>query len=280
MFDENNTLVTEEVTENVEQQTTEENVEGTEVEEGVEDTLGATEEPKMYSEAELEEIKTTIKLNAKKNAERKIRKEYENKYGKLESVLKAGTGVDSIEEMTDTFNGFYTEQFKKKGLKFEPNQPVYGERETEILAQAEADDIIAAGYDELVEEVDRLAEIGVENMTSRDKIIFSKLAKERQRVEDEKALATLGIGQSAINDAEFKDFSKKLNPNLSLKEKYEMYLQVKPKKKIEPMGSMKSGPTSKVKDFYTAEEIARLTDEDLDNPQIWEAVRKSMTGQA
>ena len=59
-----------------------------------------------------------------------------------------------------------------------------------------------------------------------------------------------------------------------------MYLQVKPKKKIEPMGSMKSGPSSIVKDHYTAEEIERLTDEDLDNPQVWEAVRKSMTGQA
>ena len=275
MFEENENLVNE--TENVEQQTTEENVEV--VEEGTETANtteeSTTEEPKLYTEAELQKIKDDIKKNAKKNAERKIRREYENKYSRLETVVNTGLGTSDIEEATEKLTSFY----ETKGIKI-PNQPVYGERETEILAHAEANDIIAAGYDELVEEVDRLANIGVDNMTSRDKIIFSKLASERQKIEDEKALASLGIGQSAINDAEFKDFSNKLNPNLSLKEKYEMYLQVKPKKKIEPMGSMKSGPTSIVKDYYTAEEIERLTDEDLDNPQVWEAVRKSMTGQS
>ena len=59
-----------------------------------------------------------------------------------------------------------------------------------------------------------------------------------------------------------------------------MYTKLNPKKKGEPMGSMKSGQMNKVKEFYTAEEIERLTDEDLDNPQVWEAVRKSMTGQS
>ena len=58
-----------------------------------------------------------------------------------------------------------------------------------------------------------------------------------------------------------------------------MYVAQKPKKNVEKMGSMKSGPV-KVKEYYTPEEIERLTDEDLDNPQVWEAVRKSMTGQS
>ena len=40
---------------------------------------------------------------------------------------------------------------------------------------------------------------------------------------------------------------------------------------------MESGAASKVKDYYTAEEIALLTEQDLDNPQIWASVRKSMT---
>ena len=275
MFEENENLVNE--TENVEQQTTEENVEV--VEEGTETANtteeSTTEEPQVAVETFTKE--QVDEMIAKKLArkEAKIRREYENKYSRLETVVNTGLGTSDIEEATEKLTSFY----ETKGIKI-PNQPVYGERETEILAHAEANDIIAAGYDELVEEVDRLANIGVDNMTSRDKIIFSKLASERQRIEDEKALASFGIGQSAINDAEFKDFSNKLNPNLSLKEKYEMYLQVKPKKKIEPMGSMKSGPTSIVKDYYTAEEIERLTDEDLDNPQVWEAVRKSMTSQS
>ena len=33
----------------------------------------------------------------------------------------------------------------------------------------------------------------------------------------------------------------------------------------------------KVKDYYTEDEIRKLTDEELDNPKIWEAVRRSMT---
>ena len=60
---------------------------------------------------------------------------------------------------------------------------------------------------------------------------------------------------------------------------YEFYQKYKPKKEVRKLGSMESGPISKVKDYYTAEEIDRLTDEDLDNDAIWNAVRKSMTGQ-
>ena len=116
-------------------------------------------------------------------------------------------------------------------------------------------------------------------MTQRDKVIFSKIASERQRIEEEKALASIGVGKDAINEQDFKDFAEKLNSSLSLKEKYEMYLQFKPKKEFKQIGSMKNGAANKVKDHYSTEEIERLTLDDLDNPEVWEAVRKSMTGQ-
>jgi hypothetical protein len=41
---------------------------------------------------------------------------------------------------------------------------------------------------------------------------------------------------------------------------------------------MKQSPGKGVKDYYSPEEIDRLTEEDLDDPQVWEAVRRSMTG--
>ena len=41
---------------------------------------------------------------------------------------------------------------------------------------------------------------------------------------------------------------------------------------------MTSTQAPKVKDYYSPEEIERLTEEDLDNPKVWEAVRRSMTG--
>jgi hypothetical protein len=44
------------------------------------------------------------------------------------------------------------------------------------------------------------------------------------------------------------------------------------------MGSMKNTVTKEVKDFYSAEEISRLTEEDLRNPEVWNIVRRSMTG--
>lgn len=263
MFEENENLVNE--TENVEQ-TTEEIVEGTE-----EPVVETPEEP--VQTFTMEQVNEMI---AKKLArkESKIRREYENKYSRLETVLNTGLGTESVEEATEKLSGFY----EKKGIKI-PEAPKYSDREIEVLANAEADDVIAGGYDEIVEEVDRLANIGVENMSERDKRVFSRLANERTRLEQEKDLASIGVGSEAIEDKAFKDFASKLNPNLSLKEKYEMYTQFNPKPKGTPIGSMK-GNISKdngVKDFYTYEESLQFTKEDLDrNPELFKALEKSM----
>lgn len=274
MFEENENLVEEETTENVEQQTTEENVEEEAQEElgdGAENAQEVKEEPqeRLYTKEEVDKIK----VRTKRRIEDKVRKEYEAKYGRAETVLKAGLKKDNFDDAVNELEEFYNNQ----GIEIPKTTPSYSKREMEILANAEADEIISSGYDDIKEEVDRLARVGVDNMTPQEKIIFSKLAQERAKIEDEKELKSIGVNKL---DDEFKQFSEKLNPSLSIKEKYEMYLKLKPKKKVEPIGSMTSGQTSKVKDFYTAEEIEKLTDEDLDNPQIWEAVRKSMTGQA
>lgn len=266
MFEENENLVIDEITENVEQ-TTEEIAENTV--ENVENSAEGTVE--MFTKEQVDEM--IAKKLARKEA--KIRKEYANKYSRLETVVNTGLGTSDIEEATNKLTDFY----KKRGVSI-PDTPNYSERDIQILADAEAMDIIDSGYDEIVEEVDRLADIGLDNMSSKDKIIFSKLASERQRIEDEKSLATIGVSKDVLNDENFKAFSKKLAPNLSLKEKYEIYSKLNPRKKYEQIGSMTGGQNSKVKDFYSAEEIERLTEEDLDDPAVWDAVRKSMTGRA
>lgn len=273
MFEENENLV-EESTENVEL-TTEEIVDGENVgEETVNETENevTTETPvaETFTKEQVDEM--IAKKLARKEA--KIRREYENKYSRLETVVNTGLGTTSVEESTSKLEEFY----KKKGITI-PSAPVYTERETELLATGEANDIINAGYDEVVEEVDRLASIGVENMTQRDKIMFTKLAQYRTEVEQENDLRSLGISKEEIDNQDFKDFTSKLNPDLSLKEKYELYSQVKPKKEVKQIGSVKSGMTNQVKDHYTQEEIAKLSLDDLDNPQVWDAVRKSMTNQ-
>lgn len=248
--------VTEEVTENIEE-TIEETPE--QVEEIVEE--------KKYTDKEVDEL--ISKRLARQ--ESKLRKEYANKYGKLESVLSQGTGINDIEELTNTFNEFYT----KKGIQIQ-DEPKFSDRDNEVLANAEAEEIISYGYEDIKEEVDRLANIGLDGMTPREKIVFKRLADERQRLEDEKELRSIGVTEL---DDKFKEFSKQLNPNLSTKEKYELYLKYNPKERKETIGSMvNKTPETKIKDFYTFEEASRITEKEyLANPKLMDIVQASMS---
>lgn len=271
MFEENENLVEEETTENVEEQTTEENVQ-----ESGDVNTDTTEEPveveqpqeRLYTKEEVDKIK----VRTKKRIEDKVRREYEKKYGRAETVLKAGLQKDNLDEAVSELENYYEEQ----GVRIPKYQ--YSERDTEILAKAEADEIIDSGYDDIVEEVDKLAKIGVENMSNRDKIVFQRLAEERMKLEDEKEMKALGLGKDSDTE-EFKEFSKKLNPELSMKDKYEMYLKFKPKPKVETIGSMKNTKEndSGVKEFYTRDEAMKFTKADFDkNPELFKAVEKSM----
>lgn len=244
-------LVAEQVTENVEQTT--------------------EETPKTYTQEEVDAI--VGKRLARKEA--KIRKEYDRKYGNLESVLKTGTGEEDVDKIADTFKDFYA----KKGIKF-PDRPTYTAQEIEVLAKAEADDIIRAGYDEVVEEVNRLADIGAANMTAREKAVFKVLAEHRQGAERKKELSKIGVTEDVYGSQEFKDFSAKFVAGTPVKDIYELYAKTQPKKDIKPMGSMKNTDAGEngVKDFYTFEEAKKFTKKDFDkNPELYKKVTESMT---
>jgi len=264
MYLEDENLVTE-VTENVEQ-TTEQN-------EG-QVTEDVKEPEKLYSEEDLNNKINELLPKKIARREAKIRKEYESKYGNVENVLKAGLGVESIEEATSQLSDFYT----KKGIKI-PSTPTYSERDMEVLSRAEADEIISSGFEEVVEEVDRLANIGVDNMTQREKAVFTKLAEYRQNEEAKRELAKIGVGDNVLQDQDFVEFSTKLNPSLSIKEKYDLYSQYKPKPKVETMGSMKNiTKDNGVKEFYTRDEALKFTKQDFDkNPALYKAVENSMS---
>lgn len=245
-------------------------VESTENMEAVstEEIIAEDKPSKTFTQDEVNDI--VNKRLARKEA--RIRKEYERKYGDLESVLKAGTGKQSVEELTETFGDFY----KGKGVNI-PSKPTYSDRDIEVLARAEANDIINAGYDDVVEEVDRLANIGA-NMTKREKALFKVLAEHRQGAERRNALSEMGVTEDVYNSQEFQDFASKFNSRTPIKDIYDIYSKTKPKKEIQTMGSVKSTQTRTTKDFYTAEEIARLTPDELRDPNVWETVRRSMTG--
>ena len=243
-------LVSEEVTENVEQ-TTEEPV---------------NEPAKMFTQ---EDMNAAVG-KAKARMRAKVEKEYQKKYGNLTNVLKAGTGKETVEEQTETLTQFY----QRKGVQI-PQEPDYSEEDIALLAGAEAKDIIDSGFEEVVEEVDRLTALGAERMTPREKALFKALAEHRQATERGNELAAIGVTEDVYNSQEFKNFAGMFNPTTPITEVYNLYAKtVKPQ--VEPIGSMKNGSHDEGKTFYTPEEVDKLTSKDYDNPVIFQRVRDSM----
>ena len=206
--------------------------------------------------------------------EAKLRREYDvkmNKYLETENVLKHGMGVESIEEATESLREFYT----NKGAEIPKFERQYNENDLNILARVEAESMIADGFDEVVEEVDRLASKGYENLTPIEKKIFTNLAEFRKAEEGKQELMKLGIKPDLLADSEFQDFKKMFNGNVELPKIVEMFNKQN-KKKPEQIGSMTTTPNKTIKDFYTPEEVRKLNSKDLDDPSVMKAVRASM----
>lgn len=251
---------------------TEEVIETPEVAENVETTTEET--PKTYTEEEFNSKLDEIVGKKIARTRAKIEREYKKKYGDLEEVLRAGMGKDNVEEMTADLREFYG----KKGVKF-AEKPVYSDREIEVLAKAEAEDIIRYGFDEVVEEVDRLAQIG-SAMDKREKAIFRTLAEYRQSAERGMELSKMGVKEEVYTSKAFNDFAAMFNSDIPITKIYELYhKETKPKKEIRTMGSMKNSVSTDngVKDFYSRDEALKFTQKDFDkNPALFDAVRKSM----
>lgn len=210
---------------------------------------------------------------AKARERAKIEKQYKREYGDLVDVLKAGTGKDNVGEITDTFRGFY----EKKGIQF-AKKPEYTDEDIKVLAQAEANNIISAGYDDVVDEVERLADIGVEKMTAREKALFKALAEHRQSAERARELSSIGVTEDVYNSDDFKSFASQFNPTTSVKSIYEIYQKTQPKKEYKTMGSIKNTPTDNgaVKDYYSPEEARKFTMKDFEkNPELYKRVVES-----
>lgn len=248
-------LVTEEVTENAEQT--------------------AEETPKTYTEAEFNAKLDEVLGKKLARREAKIRKEYDREYGDLVNTLKAGTGKESVGEINEAFKEFY----KGKNINI-PNRAEYSARDVETLARADADEIIRSGIEDVVEEVDRLTELGADKMSTREKAMFKVLAEYRKNAETSQELAKIGVGEDVYNSTEFKEFRSKFNASTPIKDIYDIYTKTQPKKEIKTMGSMKNNTadTGAVKDFYSYEEAMKFTKKDLDNnPALMKAIEASMS---
>ena len=260
-----------ELFENVEPTTEEAEVQVETVEEPTDESA------KVYTEEDFLKMREEYERKIDKKVSRreaKIRKEYERKYGDLEHVLKAGTGQETVEGLTNTFTDFY----KQQGMEI-PQRPQYNTRDIETLAKTDADEIISQGFDEVIEEADRLAELGVANMSDREKALFKRLTEHVKVTEQNRELAKLGVTEDVYTSQEFKDFASKFTDKTPITEIFNIYNSTKPKKQVETIGSMKATEVKDdgVKDFYSYEESLKFTKADFDkNPKLFEAVQKSM----
>ena len=169
-------------TENVDTLATEELEERQDTTKAPETTENNVEEEKEVEKFTQEQVNQIVQERLRRQ-ESKIRNEYEEKYAQVETVLNAGLGTKTLDEATDKLTEFY----KSKGIQIPETKLT--KRQEEILAEAEANDIISGGYDELVKEVDKLASKGADNLTSKEKLVFTKLAQERTTQEAIKELS-------------------------------------------------------------------------------------------
>lgn len=267
------------VTENTDAQTVEQ------FEEGIELTDTAsneeTKEVKSYTDEELEKIineRVNNILPTKIERERrKIEKQYSDKlskYEETESILSAGLGTKDITESNQKMREFYKEQ----GIDipvYQKNR--YSEDDEKALGELDAKKIISLGYDEMQDEANRLADIGMDKMSPREKVMFTTLASELTYQKQKKELAQIGVKEEVLNNSEFKEFADQFNSKTPIKNIYEMYAKMKPEKKVEQIGSMKSNIEPFQKDYYSNEEIAKMSPEEV--RKNWDIIRKSMTAQ-
>lgn len=285
-MEENEMLETTNETENIEQ-TTEEMDEGIELT----DTTDTEENIEDESVEETKEVKKTLRELLEENPEyqeelnekiikprlarqdRQYQKEL-SKYKDTENVLKSTLNVSDGEDVNQKLREVYEADGVKLPSRYEPGLST---REIEALANIDAEDIIAEGHDATVAEANRLASKKYENLNKREQIVFNKLAEHLTNEDNKRELLKLGAKEELLSNKEFNDFRKKFNSNVPIKDIYNLYNQTKTKKNFENPGSMKNIKESPKKTFYTDEEISKLTSEELDNPEVWDAVRKSMT---
>lgn len=207
------------------------------------------------------------------NRERKQNKELA-KYKQLENVIKAGLGVDNLDDAISKTSSFYKEQ----GINIPEFKESYSERDEKILAKADAQEIIELGRNEMETEANRIASIPADRRTIREKTIFDTLCKELISLKDVDEFKAKGYKTEILSTKEFNDFRNQFNVNIPISKIYEMYNKINGQEVIQPKspGSVKSTTTIKqIKDYYSPEDFDKLTKEDLNNPKIMEIVDKS-----
>lgn len=248
---------------------------------GVQDNNNTQEpkkEEKTYTQADLDKIvsQKTAKL------ERKYRKEEESRLSKskqLEDTLRAGLGLTDDDDVLSKVKDFYKEQ----GIDI-PDISTENNRDAEILGKADANEIIDM-YDEKDIEA-RANELAIKQKrgktTARENAEFFRLGEYLTSKLEEKELKESGVDTSILQDKDFRAFANNFKTGTKISDVYKMWKKMNgeedktPKKPASTGSSQSTVPDNKEKEFYTPEEVDKLSSKDLDNPTIWKRVRESM----
>lgn len=263
-----------------------------------EEVVGTLEDTSDTSTSEVEEGKESVKekLYTKEELQKAIDKNVkgrlaraENEYAKkikeyeaLAYTLRKGMGKDggNVQDLNTDLKNFYKEQ----GIEIPEQSKSYSDSEEIILGNHYAEELIEADDDD---EINRVAteiyQTPVEKRTARQKAIFNKLGEYMAHKNAVSQLKKEGIDPSIVDDDNFKKFASQFSTNTPIKDIYNIYNKVnEPKVKVEKevpasMGSTKSiSSENEIKEFYTPEEVRKLSSKDLDNPALMKAVEKSM----
>ena len=193
------------------------------------------------------------------NRERKQSQELA-KYRQLENIIKAGVGVDNIDDAISKTSSFYKEQ----GINIPEYKEMHSEREEKILAKADAELIIDLGMQEMEAEANRIANIPQDKRSIREQTMFNTLCERIVEQKQVNELKEKGIKTEILEDKSFKEFKNKFAFNTPISDIYEMYskLNAKPVEKPASAGSAKN-EVGKVTETFSAERINNMTPQEL-----------------
>lgn len=198
------------------------------------------------------------------------------KYEELASMMQSALGATDLDDVLRKSKDFY----KGQGINVpEYVKPSLNERDETILAKADANEIISLGKTEMEYEANRIANIPEAQRSFRDKTIFNEVCKELVKMKEEDSLKEKGYNLEILKDNDFNNFRKQFNVSTPLTNVYEMYQKLNGTKPTQPPtpGSLKTNTTNnEIKDYYTPEEVRKFTEEELDNPKLWQAIELSM----
>ena len=266
-------------TENVETETTEEiqdegieltdtaEVEDTEEKEEVKKTLKQL----LSEDEEYQEQFNSMMKSRLERVERKHQREMAG-YKDVDNVLRKTLNIAEDADVSQELRNYYSNE----GVEL-PERYTQGlsSREIEALAQIDVSEFEEDGHEAMVTEANRLATIGYKNLNEREKIVFNSLAEKLTKEKEEQELLKIGAKKELLSDKAFKEFRGKFAMDTPIEFVYDLYNKSQPKPKYESAGSMKNIATENKKTIFSDEDIAKMTDEELE--ANWEAIRKFQT---